>query len=271
MSQLSNFERGDALAMLARAYFDHGDYDSAIALAHQALDTTVAQTPPMYLQRVSGWSAFAAFLIGRWSESAALVDVVYDGMQLYTLEDDDVDGALLASLHMGLAREDRAVTDRAVAALQRFNGAALRKLQRLVDAYRHDDGRLLASPAYIGDVDEHPYFLFCGVAFLNERGFTPSTDLLALASRQAEKRPIDWFTRCAEIAQALASGDDARLAVAIDEAEAHNLLPHAARMRITLAQRTGDRAHLDRARPVLEQLSDRQFLRRLEETQSVLA
>ena len=120
-------------------------------------------------------------------------------------------------------------------------------------------------------MNEHPYFLFCGLAFLNERGFTPSTDLLALASRQAEKRPIDWFTHCLEIAQALASGDDVRLAVAIDEAEAHNLLPHAARMRITLAQQTGDRAHLDRARPVLEQLGDRQFLRRLEETQNMLA
>jgi hypothetical protein len=155
-SQLSNFERGD--------------YDSAIALAHQALDTTVAQASPMYLQRVSGWSAFAAFLIGRWPESAALVDVVYDGMQLYTLEDDDVDGALLASLHMGLAREDRAVTDRAVAALQRFNGAAQRKEQRLVDAYCHDDVHLLNNPAYIGDVNEHPYFLFCGLAFLIERG-----------------------------------------------------------------------------------------------------
>jgi class 3 adenylate cyclase len=49
-------------------------------------------------------------------------------------------------------------------------------------------------------------------------------------------------------------------------------LPHAhgndaARMRIVLAQRTGDRAQLDRARPVLERLGDRHFLRRLQEVQ----
>jgi hypothetical protein len=35
-------------------------------------------------------------------------------------------------------------------------------------------------------------------------------------------------------------------------------------MRIVLARRTGDRAQLERARPVLERLGDRQFLRRLE-------
>lgn len=47
-------------------------------------------------------------------------------------------------------------------------------------------------------------------------------------------------------------------------AEAHDLIPHAARMRVVLAQRTGDRTQLKRARSILEQLGDRQFLRRLE-------
>jgi hypothetical protein len=41
-------------------------------------------------------------------------------------------------------------------------------------------------------------------------------------------------------------------------------------MRIVLAQLTGERAQLDRARPVLERLGDRQFLRRLEEVRSAL-
>jgi hypothetical protein len=219
---------------------------------------------------VAGWSAAAAFLIGQWSESEALVDIVYEGMQLYTLEHDDVDGALLASLHMGLAREDRAVADRAVAALQRFDGAAQRKVQRLVDAYRYDDVHPLLSPTYVADLGEDSYFQFFGLAFLNERGVAPSAGQLELASRQAERRPINWFARCLEIAQALTAGDDARLAAAVDKAESHGLLPHAARLRITLAQRTGDRTQLDRARPVLERLGDRQFLRRLEETQSAL-
>jgi hypothetical protein len=54
------------------------------------------------------------------------------------------------------------------------------------------------------------------------------------------------------------------LADAIDQAKRRGLVPHAARIRIVLAQRTGDRAHLARARMILEQLGDRQFLRRLE-------
>jgi len=72
------------------------------------------------------------------------------------------------------------------------------------------------------------------------------------------------LTRMVEIAEALAQEDDVRLSVAIEEAEADGLIPHAARLRIVLAQRTGDRTHLERARLMLEQLGDRQFLRRLE-------
>ena len=48
------------------------------------------------------------------------------------------------------------------------------------------------------------------------------------------------------------------------------MIAHAARMRIVLARRTGDRTQLERARPMLEQIGDRQFLRRLEEVASAL-
>jgi hypothetical protein len=81
---------------------------------------------------------------------------------------------------------------------------------------------------------------------------------------------LDSAHAYAVVAQALTTGDDAELAAAIEAAEARHLIPLAARMRIVLAQRTGDRAPLDRARPVLEQLGDRQFLRRLEEVEAAL-
>ena len=68
-----------------------------------------------------------------------------------------------------------------------------------------------------------------------------------------------------EIAEALAQEDDVRLLVAIEEAEAHGLISQAARVRLVLAQRTGDLVQLERTRLMLEQLGDRQFLRRLEE------
>jgi hypothetical protein len=53
--------------------------------------------------------------------------------------------------------------------------------------------------------------------------------------------------------------------------DARRLIAHAARMRIVLAQRTGDPAPLERARPVLERLGDRQFLRRLDEAERALS
>jgi hypothetical protein len=67
------------------------------------------------------------------------------------------------------------------------------------------------------------------------------------------------------MAAAIAAGDGAALARAIEEAEQRHLAPHAARVRVVLAEMTGDPAPLERARPVLERLGDRQFLRRLDE------
>jgi hypothetical protein len=74
----------------------------------------------------------------------------------------------------------------------------------------------------------------------------------------------------AELSTSVASGDGARLAAAIEAAEACHCVPLAARVRIVLAQRTGDAAPLEQARPVLERLGDRQFLRRLEEVHAAL-
>jgi len=82
--------------------------------------------------------------------------------------------------------------------------------------------------------------------------------------------PIDQLIRLVEIAEALAQEDDARLSMAIEEAEAHGLIAQAARLRIVLAQRTGDLTQLERARPALERLGDRQFLRRLEKVAAAL-
>jgi hypothetical protein len=72
------------------------------------------------------------------------------------------------------------------------------------------------------------------------------------------------------IAQALATNNLAALARAIEEAETAGHLPHAARMRLILAQRSGDRQQLERARPLLERLGDRRALRRLAEIETHL-
>ena len=81
---------------------------------------------------------------------------------------------------------------------------------------------------------------------------------------------LDSAHAYAFVATALTSGDDVQLAAAIEAAEARHLVPLSARARIVLAQHTGDRAQLERARLVLEALGDRQFLRRLEEVAAAL-
>jgi hypothetical protein len=100
--------------------------------------------------------------------------------------------------------------------------------------------------------------------FLNDRGIPAPRVLIARVRALISSLPISPWIRLVGIAEALAQEDDARLLVAIEEAEAHGLLAHAARMRLALAQSTADLTQLERARPVLERLGDRQFLRRLE-------
>ena len=105
--------------------------------------------------------------------------------------------------------------------------------------------------------------------FLNEHGVAASRTVLARVASSVFGR-ADSTIRCVEIAEALATSDLARLERAIDEAEAHGLVPHAARMRLVLAQQTGDRTQLNRARPVLERLGDRRSLHRLQEIAEAL-
>ena len=80
----------------------------------------------------------------------------------------------------------------------------------------------------------------------------------------------DLTLRAAAVANALAADDNEALARAIDQAEAHHLTVHGARMRIVLARRTGDRSQLERARSVLEPLEDRLFLGILREVERSL-
>jgi len=105
--------------------------------------------------------------------------------------------------------------------------------------------------------------------FVSEHGVHAQRELLDAAGAQAALWG-DWLTRLVRIAEALEAGDPVRLADAIDDAERYGLIVHATRMRIILAQMTGDPVPLEQARPVLERLEDRQYMRRLEEVAASL-
>lgn len=92
-----------------------------------------------------------------------------------------------------------------------------------------------------------------------------------IAKVRARPWPNKFMLSNLEIAHALTHQDYNQLAQAIDTLEARKEFVYAARMRIVLAKHTGDRTQLKRARPLLERLGDRQFLRRLEEVEAALA
>jgi hypothetical protein len=182
----------------------------------------------------------------------------------------------IPALQVALAREDRVTAERAAAGLERLSRAAakhrLEWLPALVEASLRDNpAPLLAVERSFADLDQSRLLDTTPVImFLGERGLRLPPTLLDRLVDDPRVRYIDYLHQCTQVASALAAGDDSRLAAAIDTADAHGLIPHAARMRIVLALRTSDASLLARARPVLEGLGDRLFLRRLEEARAAL-
>lgn len=171
---------------------------------------------------------------------------------------------------LALAREDRSLAERAAAVFRQVKTNRAFAEAYTMACLRDDPAPLLTVLPSAANLRASETYTDLTIAFLSECGVTlPLTQLDLL-----ESRPFARHRHCLRhvlrISRALAAGDDARLAAAIEDAEAHGLIPHAARMRVVLAQRTGDRTQLERARPVLEGLDDRQFLRRLAEAAASL-
>jgi hypothetical protein len=259
---ISTRNRGKATASLTAIYFMLGDYDQCIATAHDAVTALHPGEPIEYFAEAVSMAMWAAYVSGRWDQAALLLRVIeqmWERLQLRPGAGRAVFEGYLAALFIATAREDRPAVDLAYSALERMfpDNAVYRDF---LSAMRENDpGKL--------DIDK----VEVGVAGLlislySEVGLLTPPKLMQISVFQN-----DMTTWCAGIAQALIDDDNAQLAQAIDEAEAHDLLVHAARMRVVLAQRNGDRTQLKRARPVLEQLEDRQFLKRLEEVEEAIS
>lgn len=270
---ISNLEQGDIVGMFAQVYTAIGDYEACIAAFREAWLRSRPDVP--LLTGNSFFGSNAAWLSGAWDEMSFLMAL---NERLWEECDHFMFGPLLSFwgiLVVGLAREDRAMIEAATAKLELLIPFSQAESQGFADAvvamiaaFRADDPApiLLASRPLEWDVETSIFALI----FFCERGL-PSPDPILDAFRLfTEKLCYDSSMPMLHVAEAVASNDPALLEDAIEEVEAHKLIPHAARMRIVLAQWTGDRAHLERARPVLERLGDRQFLRRLEAVEATL-
>jgi tetratricopeptide (TPR) repeat protein len=263
-------ERGDAVSTVVRGYFNIGDYERCMAAARSALEQVGPGESALHLGLAVSLAATVAWYGGRWDQLATFLDAARDAWD--QSEHEVGRGWLMCyfiALSVAMAREDQAAADAALAALDALLAPERTdELMRLVAAYRADDADKLLSPplAHWTQSTRYPETLM----FLSERGIRAPRVLLEAAASEAHAEQVPFPLLCVGIAEALSTDDDARLAAALAEAEQGGVVAHVARMRIVLAQRSCDRAQLERAHPVLQRLGDRQFLRRLEEVASCI-
>jgi class 3 adenylate cyclase len=261
--------RANALNMIVNAHFFRLDEDACLAASRDALAQVRPGDPVGLLANAMSTAATAAYHSGRWSE----FEWVREAQTVMWEEAQQAPGLVCNLFWVGampllaaaLAREDPAAASAAVALLERTLNPAhpdTPGLRSIVAAYLADDPARLDLEALTHRSGREAWAL----VFLLERGLPAPAWLIQRARDQGGDR----LTLHADLADALSSGDGARLAAAIEAAEAGHLVLLAARTRIVLAQRTGDAAQLERARLVLERLGDRQFLRRLEEVEAAL-
>jgi class 3 adenylate cyclase len=260
-----------ALGMIGAAYIYLPDYDACLRVAREALAQVRPGDPVSPLAQVISLAVYAAHLSGRWSElewlGEAQAQIWEEAQRSPGFSSDMLFGGALVMLEVALAREERAAADAAAALMERMLNPShphTPGLRSMIAAYLADDPDRLDLEAVARAPD---YAGSCLTLFV-ERGL-PAPEWLIQRVRE-EGGDRRHSTLLAELADALNSGDAARLTAAIEAAEAGRHIPTAARMRIALAQRTGDGSQLEQALPVLERLGDRQFLRRLEEVQAAL-
>ncbi len=267
VSDLPLIERADALQLMAATLLNLGNLSRCIEVVREALAGLRPGEPVVHFDAAIALATWALLWSGRWSEISdfmpALEDL-WEHIQHGVGANTHVAGSYVCALHIALAREDPAAADAAVSVLERCFSSEQVNARALLAAYREGDPRHLN---FDPSSDEWTIPI---LMFLCDRGLAAPRSLIARLQVLISSLQIDQFIRLVEITEALAQEDDARLSVAIDKAEDHGMIAQTARLRIVLAQRTGDRTQLERAQPVLERLGDRQFLHRLKKVAAAL-
>lgn len=263
VSDLPLTERADALQLMAATFTTLGNLSRCIEVVRDALAQLRPGEPVVHFDAAIESATWSLLQSGRWSEIGdfmpALEDI-WEQIQHGVGATTHIAGSYVWVLHIALAREDPSAAGAAISVLERCFSSKQVNARALLAAYREDD------PSHLNYDPSSDEWTLPILMFLTERGIPASRALIArLRALISSSLPFDNWSRLVAVAEALAGEDDARLSVAIEEVEDHGMIAHAARLRIVLAQRTGDRTQLERAQPMLEQIGDRQFLHRLEE------
>src|SRR5581483_6413524 len=253
--------RGDIASTMGGIYFLLGDYDRCFSTVQEALAALHPGEPIEYFAGAASIAMWVLYVSGQWDESSGLLKVIeqiWERLQLRPGAGSVVFDGYMAWLYMAKAREDRPVLDMATSVIEHMF-AEDEGIKDFLAVIRDDDLDKLNVEG-----------LATGVTGLILSLFSEANVVAPAKLMQTPVFQNDMSTHCLKIAQAILDNDNEQLAQAIDESEEHRLVVHAARMRVVLAQRTKDLSQLERARPVLERLGDRHFLRRLEEVEAVL-
>jgi hypothetical protein len=255
----------DAVSSIANISFLMGDYDAARQTIEEALDGLRPGEPFESLGNSIGTVLWGQYCTGRWLETERFRQALHEihrHVQHIERGGFPLVNGYSALLVLALSREDQEDADAVQAHLRTLAPWQFGTLQisSLAQMYRDGDFSQFAIGKRGSDIGGLLIMLFC------EHEQSPPAELFTLGNYYE-----DDLTRCAsQVARALIADDNDALAQAIEDAEAHQLIVHAAHMRIVLARRSGDASHLVRARPVLERLGDRLFLRKLQQVEGML-
>lgn len=264
LKHLSFRERAGAIGDFVAVSMLCGGYDAAIRTMSETLEGLRPEEPLDTLVSTIGATIWALFMTGRWSEVSRFrqaIDEIWKRVH-------DIEGArlslmggcngLLLIAHSQENQQDVETLEQMIRQMRPDNRESAAVL--LTALYRNGDFSRLD----IGPRGSDLAGLY--IMFFSEHEQYPSENVIQQGNYYAD----DLTLRAINIAEALKSNDHVALERAIDEADEHQLIVHAAHMRIVLAKRTGDLSQLERARVVLERLGDKLFLRKLHEIEVML-
>ncbi len=265
---LPEIERGDALGVLVCINQKMGDYDSCIAFIRQELLRLGCRSLIHLGLAVSQLTAYA-YSGGYWTDMPELKKIMDD---IYEQNSYDPTGSLMlfdgyiGLLLYAVARADQPLIDATIAVLLHIISLMPQlheQVQMIIDFIigKRDGVEIELNYSKHGAIN-------LLLLLLNEYGIVLRKEVIDSTRRVCLEKSYGLID--IGIAEALAGNDNERLARCIELLLRQQNVVHAARMRIVLAERTGDQSQLELARPVLERLEDRKFLQRLAEVENTL-
>jgi hypothetical protein len=252
LPDLPLIERCDVWTMWIMTCYLMGNYEQVISLTWEALASLRAGETAEGLVSVLNVAIWSAYSAGRWDEAEKMAEplgAIREQAMQRVKKHVQIMGTYTPLYLIARARENQPQVD-AYAAFIEQSGSDAKFYQAM-----RDDNLPQAEEVFTKN-DSHVLLISI---FNEQEAILPDEVLLE------NPLPEALLVRVKAISFALRDDDNERLAKAIDDAEAHGLVLHAARMRVILARRSGDYSQLERARKVFERLGDRRSLRRLEE------